>query len=671
MERREKREELRRLQWFLLLRVVVISFLLGSTALLYFHHQEEATLFSSPLFVAIVLAYCFSLISALTLPRLANFTLFSHLQVAFDILFITGIVILTGGLESPFPFLYNLTIINAAILLPQTGPLAAAALSALCYGGTVTLLYYHLLPLFSFRPVLHAEEFPFFLRFLTNMSSFFLIAFLSSYLTRRLARVEVLLAERDMEFSQLASLQESIIRSLDSGLIITDSMGKMNYINSPAGQILGYDTQSLVGEEIGTLFPALHPSSSPSIPCEFTVTNGSAKECLVRASYSSVTDTYGNVIGSLYIIQDVTRVKELEESLRTIEEFQGLTDSAEPTADGSQSFGGILGHGDKMTTVYKLIRKVADTTSTVLITGESGTGKELVARAIHERGLRRERPFIPVNCGAIPENLMESELFGHVRGAFTGAVADRLGLFRQADGGTIFLDEVGELPLQLQVKLLRVLQDGIITSVGGTKNFTVDVRAIAATNRNLEEEVAKGNFREDLYYRLNVIPISLPPLRERREDLSLLIHHFLERFAAEEGKTVTKVSPRALRVLLDYSYPGNVRELENTVRHAVAMADSDTIREIDLPSHFLQNLEIGTRSTEAKLAGIQAEGDNFFAKGISLDDDLAAYEQLILRAALEKAEGVQKRAAELLGINYRSFRHRLQKYNLGKIPSLI
>lgn len=669
---RSKREDLRRLQWFLLLRVGVISFLLGATALLYFYHQEEAALSPNLLLAAIALAYLFSLISALTLRRLENLALFSHLQVSFDILFITGIVLLTGGLESPFPFLYNLAIINAAILLLRTGALAAAALSALCYGGTVTLLYYQWFPLFSPSPLSPAEEFSFFLRFLSNMSAFFLIAFLSTYLTQRLSRAETLLAERDREVGWLTSLHESIIHSLESGLIITDPAGKINYANSPAGQILNCDTQALVGKKIGTLFPALRSSSSPSVPFEFAIRNGSGQECIVRTSHSPVTDTYGNAIGGLYIIQDVTGVKKLEESLRAMDEFQRLTNSGQPTADsrrrtadGGQPFGGLLGHGEKMVKVYELIRKVADSTSTVLITGESGTGKELVARAIHERGPRRGRPFVPVNCGAIPDSLMESELFGHVRGAFTDAVADHPGLFRQANGGTIFFDEVGELPLSLQVKLLRGLQDQVITPVGGTRSLTVDVRVIAATNKNLEEEVAKGSFREDLYYRLNVIPIPLPPLRERREDLPLLIHHFLERFAAEEGKAVTKVSPRALRILLDYSYPGNVRELENTIRHAVAMADGDTIREMDLPSHLLQSLELRARSAGARLTETQAEGDDFFPKGTGLDDELAAHEKLILKTALEKAEGVQKRAAKLLGINYRSLRHRLQKYHLS------
>jgi len=261
---------------------------------------------------------------------------------------------------------------------------------------------------------------------------------------------------------------------------------------------------------------------------------------------------------------------------------------------------------------------------------------------------------------------MESELFGHVKGAFTGAVNTRLGLFREAEGGTIFLDEIGELPLPLQVKLLRVLQEREVTPIGGNKGVHVDVRVIAATNRDLEAEVAAGRFRQDLYYRLNVIALSTPPLRERMGDLPLLIHHFLVRSAMASGKAPHQISPQAMRILLDYHYPGNIRELENIIQHAVTMAEEETIRSKDFPSHIQTPVFSRREDTQTKERPghrPQASSD-FFGKGISLDDELETYEQTILRAALEKTGGVQKRAAEVLGINYRSLRHRLQKYHL-------
>jgi two-component system response regulator PilR (NtrC family) len=262
---------------------------------------------------------------------------------------------------------------------------------------------------------------------------------------------------------------------------------------------------------------------------------------------------------------------------------------------------------------------------------------------------------------------MESELFGHVKGAFTGAVSDRTGLFRQADGGTLFLDEVGELPPTLQVKLLRVLQDHEVVPVGGNKGSRVDVRVLAATNKDLEKEVAAGRFREDLFYRLNVIRIALPPLREREGDLPLLLRQFINRFAEANGKTIDKISPLAMRALLDYPYPGNIRELENVIQLAVTMAEGETIQLADLPARLQQQGSPPSRSDVpfAERAQNHSADPDFFGKGVSLDAELEAYEQNILRAALEKSGGVQKKAAESLGINYRSLRHRLQKYNLS------
>ena len=385
---------------------------------------------------------------------------------------------------------------------------------------------------------------------------------------------------------------------------------------------------------------------------------------MLRLVQSSLTDTYGNQIGALYSVQDVTGVKALERGLKEAQEFERLGTSREETVE---NFAGLVGRSEAMNKVYQLVAKVAGSTSTVLISGESGTGKELVARAIHDKSLRAGRPFVPVNCGAIPESLIESELFGHVKGAFTGAINNRSGLFREAEGGTIFLDEIGELPLALQVKLLRVLQEREVTPVGSNKGIHVDVRVVAATNRNLEAEIAVGRFREDLFYRLNVITIPLPPLRERTGDLPLLIHHFLAQFSATNGKTVKHVSPQAMKTLLEHSYPGNIRELENLIQHAVTMAEEETIHCEDFPASLQNRPQNGLRVTVS--TGVTQNGNghqsDFFGKGVSLDAELEEYEQSILQAALEKAGGVQKKAAEFLGINYRSLRHRLQKYHLS------
>ncbi|HEX7840176.1 MAG TPA: sigma-54 dependent transcriptional regulator [Kofleriaceae bacterium] len=313
----------------------------------------------------------------------------------------------------------------------------------------------------------------------------------------------------------------------------------------------------------------------------------------------------------------------------------------------------LLGKSRAMQRVFELITKIHSVKTSVLITGESGTGKELVARALHSEGVRARAPFVAVNCGAIPEELMESELFGHRRGSFTGAFADKLGLFQEADGGTLFLDEIGELSLGLQVKLLRVLQERKVKPVGATEEAEVDVRVIAATNRDLETEVSRGAFRADLYYRLNVIELRLPPLRHRREDIPLLAEHFLRRFSAEHRRT-SSLSPEAMRRLESYEFPGNVRELENIIERAVALSSSAVIGASDLPG--VKTPRIVTPQPPGTLP----------AEGVDLDQLVSDYERSWVLRALEQTGGVRKRAAVLLGISFRSLRYRLEKLGIDK-----
>ena len=313
---------------------------------------------------------------------------------------------------------------------------------------------------------------------------------------------------------------------------------------------------------------------------------------------------------------------------------------------------GIVGVSAKVVALRELIERAASAPTSVLITGESGTGKELVARALHDRSDRRESPFVVVNCGALPENLMESELFGHEKGAFTGATAQKEGLFRAAHGGTLFLDELGELPLSLQVKLLRVLQDRRVRPVGSESEHDVDVRVVAATNRDLEAEVDEGSFREDLFYRLNVIRIALPPLRERPEDVRPLADHLLRKHLALQGRAL-RFSDEALRWLSHRSFPGNVRELENLVERAVALSRGPDITVEDLG---------GQPSRPPSMFPASAVD---VSEGIDLDAHLASIEKQILLDALEAAGGNRTKAAELCGMSFRSFRYRLQKYDLG------
>ncbi len=316
--------------------------------------------------------------------------------------------------------------------------------------------------------------------------------------------------------------------------------------------------------------------------------------------------------------------------------------------------GNIIGRSQTILKVFDLIKRVSELKVNILVTGESGTGKELVARAIHYTGIRQQGPFVPVNCGAIPETLMESELFGYRRGAFTGATRDKKGLFEEADGGTIFLDEIADLPIHLQVKLLRVLEDKTVRPLGSTEPVPIDVRVIAATNKNLEEEVTRGRFREDLFYRLNVIKIVLPPLRERREDISPLALHFIDKYSREMEKDIRGISPKALEVLESYHYPGNVRELENIIARCVALETSNVIRRETLPQPVGEVNSIDIESSLSSTA--------------SLDSLLNDIEKKMIEKSLRSTDGNKTEAAKLLGITLRSLRYRLAKHGLSDEP---
>ncbi len=315
------------------------------------------------------------------------------------------------------------------------------------------------------------------------------------------------------------------------------------------------------------------------------------------------------------------------------------------------TFANIIGRSAKMQEIFSIVQRIARTMSTVLISGESGTGKELIARAIHYNSDRRGK-FVSINCGALPETLLESELFGHERGAFTGAIREKKGLFHEADRGTIFLDEIGDTTPAMQIKLLRVLQDRVVRRVGSNVETLVDVRVIAATNRDLSESIREGTFREDLFYRINVIPITLPPLRHRREDIPLLVDHFIENFSARMGVTRKRISSDAMRAIEKYHWPGNVRELENVIERMIALEPSDVLTTKSLPEHVL----LGGRIPDATF--------ELPPEGLSLEEHIEAITKIFMLKALERCNGVQTQAAELLRMSFRSFRYYAKKYDL-------
>ena len=362
-----------------------------------------------------------------------------------------------------------------------------------------------------------------------------------------------------------------------------------------------------------------------------------------------------------YVIKDHDLVEQLRRAVR------GVSDSLKWKKEAGYlrrelrrltGLDNIIGQSPKMRAIFDLIQTIAPQSSRVLITGESGTGKELVARAIHENSMRAQAPFITINCGAFPETLLESELFGYMKGAFTGANENRQGLFQAAHGGTLFMDEIGNMSLTMQVKLYRVLQEGKVRPLGSTEEVDVDVRVIAATNKDFEKEIAEGRFREDLYYRLSVIPIQLPALRERKEDIPLLARHFLERFRKSMEKPVEGISPEAMRKLEEYDWPGNVRELENTMERAVALETTGEITLRVLPDR------IAGYAGEPVLGPSGNGAVPFPAEGVDFEKEIAETERRYLQAALEKSHGVRTKAADLLKITYRSFRHYAKKHNL-------
>ena len=391
-------------------------------------------------------------------------------------------------------------------------------------------------------------------------------------------------------------------------------------------------------------------STSPKAICIILTGHGTIKssvEAIKKGAFDYITKPI-TADELLVVIEKALKFRNLEEeNIRLKKELQ-------------QTYGydNLVGTSNAIKNIYELIEKVADTDGTVLISGASGTGKELIARAIHYNSSRSDRPLVVINCGAIPEELLESELFGHEKGAFTGAYKSRIGRFEMANGGTIFLDEIGEMSPALQVKLLRVLQEKKFERVGGTKTIHVDIRIIAATNKNLTTAINKGKFREDLYYRLNVIPMKVPPLKQRKSDIPLLIDHFLKKFQKGAKKKITGFSPEVMDAMLKYDWPGNVRELENVIKRLTILCDDEIVTVDDLPEHIPH-----------KGRGDRVVEEDFLEKGETLHDAVEDYEKRLILGALERSDWVKTKAAKLLNINRTTLVEKIKKQNLTESAS--
>ncbi len=395
---------------------------------------------------------------------------------------------------------------------------------------------------------------------------------------------------------------DTILNGITDGVVVMGLDRKVLFMNRAAREILGRTGEE---EVCGESCQEIVGHSSCSLECLITQTvktgehiynyeavfGRSGKEVTLSINTATIKDSDGKVIGGVEIFRDISLINELKSELKE-----------------RYSLNNVVGKNYKMHEIYKLLQELAPTSSTVLIEGESGTGKELIANAVHHNSPRSGRPFIKLNCAALAEGLIESELFGHAKGAFTGAVAEKAGRFELADKGTLFLDEIGEINMQTQVKLLRVLQDGEFEKVGGTKSIKVDVRLIAATNKDLKEAIKRGEFREDLYYRLKVIPIHIPALRERKDDIPLLVKHFIAKFNKEMDMEISNLSPRTLELLMDYNYPGNIRELEHIMEHAFVRCRGNTIHPEHLPEELRRtDLIEKVMEEEDPLRGLERE----------------------------------------------------------------
>ena len=589
-----------------------------------------------------------------------------------DLLAVTTIVYLTGGPGSPFLFLYLGVAIAAAWQLRRSVALIISAIAAGCYSTLSVLLIYRWLPVYGFFLEVYTPPGGVLLQVIGLSSALVLIVVATSFLVRRLHQTSSLFEASKLQISQLTSQHETLANQISAGIVTTDLSGVILTINQSASELFGL-SEEVVSKPLKDILASKIRAEESAAPAlivlgernEISIAQENGSSLHLLAYRREVVDTSGSTTGAVYIFEDVTRLRSVEEQLALQERMARLLSSQDSSAQAALAvLPEFVGESPVMQQVFKLIERVAPTDATVIISGESGTGKELVAQAIHRASARAARPFVPVNCGAIPENLIESEFFGHRKGSFTGAVNDHVGLFQQAEGGTIFLDEIGELPLLMQTKLLRVLQERSVRAIGGTRDIPINVRIIAATNRKLRKEVDAGRFREDLYYRLNVIGISLPALRERREDLPLLVNAILRTLRGNDRLPL--VSPAAMRDLNEYDYPGNVRELQNILERAVVLGG-----EVILPEHLPESMRAQARhATSVQRPTTEIIIDESVQLPVKLDDILAGLERRYLEVALVQTGGAKKRAADLLGINFRSLRYRLHKFGIENDDSL-
>ncbi|MCB0338692.1 MAG: sigma 54-interacting transcriptional regulator [Bdellovibrionales bacterium] len=609
--------------------------------------------------------YVFSLLSIIWLHLRKGSPWFVSLQILADVFFVSALIYVTGGPISPFLFLYLPVVMSASVFKGRNMALAFTSACFISYGCLIySMLGGYLTPLDPAMSVFLPTG-GLLVQLLGLVSAMALTAVATTFLMERLRLSVDLIEQSRKDLADITNRQSALMHELPEGVVITDLDDTITFMNRAALDLFQIGADEVVGLDFQDLLAEMSPEWDENRKNKVqlyeqesvTLTRTEGEEPLhLVFTTRPLSLEGGREPGVIYIFQDVTKLKSVQDQLALQERMARLLSERVDEPQSIQTkFDYFVGETVAMKQIFRLIERIARTDATVLITGESGTGKELVARAVHMGGARGNAPFVAVNCGAIPENLIESELFGHRKGAFTGADQEATGLFRRAEGGTIFLDEIGELPLHMQTKLLRVIQEKTVRPVGGDREIPIHVRIISATNRNLKEEVARGNFREDLYYRLNVVSIQIPALRQRREDVPVLVKCILKRLVKDETEIV--MSPQAMDLLMKYDYPGNVRELENIIERGLVLGGS-----VILPEHLPDTVRSYQRSASENVTNIIIDDD--LQLPCNLDLILADFERRYLEEALKKSNGVKKKAAHMLGMNFRSFRYRLQKFDL-------
>lgn len=660
-----KKDLKNRLTRLVFLRVLTLTVLLGANTWNAFS-TGLSTDYIKTSFALIAFTYVISLFNLICIYSISRLRIVTYVQLSVDVILATLAIYVTGS--AACIALYLILTLGAAILFNQFGAVYTAALSGIGYG----LLTAGLFDPIDKNTVVIATP----MDVLSVYLSLVGIALIGSYFGSQIKKVSDLVRQKEKDLVDHTSRHIQMINDISDGIITLDLESCITGINQAARSIIGlsrYGAEQCIGEKAHQMLKEhglddvasfITQKKKPDEIVEVCLRNDShGTDLKLECQIKPIKSDNGELSGSTLFIKDISLVKSMEEKLglqKEMNELLRFERKEDPLNKSATIPTNMVGRSQAIKDIFSLIKKVSPTKASVLITGESGTGKELIAQAIHYSCNKSGEPFVAVNCGAIPENLIESELFGHKKGSFTGADRDTIGLFRQASGGTIFLDEVGELPLQLQTKLLRTLQEQKIRPVGSVEDMPIDVRVIAATNKNLKTQIAEKAFREDLYYRLNVVTIEVPPLRERREDISPLISHFLRSHFNFSEHEKPHISAECIQLLNNYSFPGNVRELENIVERAVVLGGHHI-----LPEHLPEDVIKEKMTYESRIAANRGDATEIIELPINLERELASLEQKYLNMALEQTSGARKKAAELLGLNFRSFRYRIKKYGLS------